>query len=244
MGAGGPPHRALTAIRERYPLSLHGVGLSIGGEGALDRDHLKRLAELNRRYEPGLFSEHLAWSTHDAGYLADLLPLPYTAATLAQVVEHIGEVQEAMGRQMLLENPSSYLSFDESTFAETEFVAEVVRRSGCGLLLDVNNVFISAANLGFAPEAYLDAYPLAQVREIHLAGHDAQTDTEGLALLIDDHGHAIADPVWALFEHVVGRTGPLPALIERDANVPPLGELLVEADRANRIMAQARRRAA
>ena len=244
MGAGGPPHRALTAIRERYPVSLHGVGLSIGGMAALDQAHLGRLAELNRRYQPGLVSEHLAWSSHETGYLADLLPLPYTLETLTRTAAHIGEVQDALGRQMLLENPASYLSFAESSFAEADFIAELVRRTGCGLLLDVNNVFISAANLGFAPQAYLDAYPMRAVQEIHLAGHDAQRDETGAPVLIDDHGSAIADPVWALYAGVIARTGPLPSLIERDANVPPLSGLLEEAARADAILASARRRAA
>ena len=244
MGAGGLPHRALAAVRERYPISLHGVGLSIGGRTALDQEHLGRLAELNRRYQPGLFSEHLAWSSHDAGYLADLLPLPYTLETLTRTAAHISEVQDALGRQMLLENPSSYLSFAESSWAEADFIAELVRRTGCGLLLDVNNVFISAANLGFAPEAYLDAYPLRHVQEIHLAGHEVQRDEAGAPVLIDDHGSAVADPVWALYADVIARTGPLPSLIERDANVPALDSLLAEALRADATMASARQRAA
>ena len=244
MGDGGPPHRWLSAIRELYPLSLHGVGLSIGGEGPLDKDHLGRLRALNDRYQPGLFSEHLAWSSHAAGYLADLLPLPYTRETLIRTAAHIGEVQDVMGRQMLLENPSSYLSFTESRYAEADFIAELVRRSGCGLLLDVNNVFISAANLGFAPEAYIEAYPLGHVREIHLGGHDPQRDADGAPLLIDDHAHPVADAVWALLEFTLARTGPLPTLIERDANVPPLAELAGEARRADAALAAASRRRA
>ncbi len=236
MGAGGPPHRYLTAIRERYPLSLHGVGLSIGGNKPLDRDHLARLKALNARYQPGLFSEHLAWSTHDTGYLSDLLPLPYTNATLNRVCEHITGTQEFVGRQMLLENPSSYLSFAESTWAEAEFIAEIARRSGCGLLLDVNNVFVSARNLDTSPEDYIAAYPLAHVQEIHLAGHDATVDAEGATLLIDAHGSDVADPVWDLYAMVIARTGPRPTLIERDANVPPLDALVAEAMRAQSIL--------
>ena len=182
MGAGGPPHRYLTAIREDYEISLHGVGLSIGGPRALDREHLARLKALSQRYRPFLFSEHLAWSTHDTGYMSDLLPLPYTKETLQRVADHIDETQEFMGRPMLLENPSSYLSFEESTFSEAEFIAEIARRTGCGLLLDVNNVFVSAKNLGTDALAYIDAYPLARVQEIHLAGHDAVRDpASGLA---------------------------------------------------------------
>lgn len=240
MGAGGPPHRYLTALRERYPLSLHGVGLSIGGEGPLDSAHLDRLKALIGRYEPGLFSEHLAWSTHDTGYLADLLPLPYTQETLERVSTHVSQTQDRLRRQMLLENPSSYLRFAESTWDEPSFIAEVARRTGCGLLLDVNNVFVSARNLGFTAGAYLEAYPLALVQEIHLAGHDAVRDADGADLLIDAHGSAVEDDVWDLYAGVIARTGPLPTLIERDANVPDLDVLLAEASRADSMMAQRR----
>ena len=233
MGEGGPPHRYLTAIRQDYSLSLHGVGLSIGGNRPLDKSHLQRLRALIERYQPGLFSEHLAWSTHDTGYLSDLLPLPYTASTLTQVCAHIDETQSALGRQMLLENPSSYLSFDESSYSEADFIAETVRRTGCGLLLDVNNVFISAANLKTSVLAYIDAYPLAHVQEIHLAGHDVTTDTEGETLLLDTHGADVAIPVWELYAEVIARTGPLPTLIERDNNVPALEDLVAEARRAD-----------
>ena len=244
MGDGGPPHRYLTAIRETYPLSLHGVGLSIGGAGPLDRDHLKRLRALNDRYQPGLFSEHLAWSTHDTGYLSDLLPLPYTQETLQRVCDHIDETQNAMGRQMLLENPSSYLSFEESTWAEAAFIAEIARRTGCGLLLDVNNVFVSARNLNTSARDYLDAYPLALVQEIHLAGHDVASDAAGVEVLIDAHGSAVADGVWALYADVINKTGPLPSLIERDNNVPPLASLLAEARRADDVLLRQTRSAA
>ncbi len=243
MGGGGPPHRYLTAIRQVYQLSLHGVGLSIGGNRPLDKAHLRRLKSLNERYQPGLFSEHLAWSTHDTGYLSDLLPLPYTTATLVQVCAHIDETQSAMGRQMLLENPSSYLSFEESSYSEAEFIAEIVRRTGCGLLLDVNNVFISAANLKTSVLAYIDAYPLTHVQEIHLAGHDVTTDAEGEPLLLDTHGAAVADPVWELYAEVIARTGPLPTLIERDNNVPALDDLLAEARRADLVLRRLRKAA-
>ena len=238
MGEGGPPHRYLTAIREVYPLSLHGVGLSIGGAGPLDRQHLKRLRALNDRYQPGLFSEHLAWSSHDTGYLSDLLPLPYTEETLVRVAHHIDETQTAMGRQMLLENPASYLGFAESTWGEAEFIAETVRRTGCGLLLDVNNVFVSARNLGTNAAAYLDSYPLAHVREIHLAGHDLSRDGAGEDVLIDAHGSAVCDYVWDLYSVVIARTGALPSLIERDNNLPPLALLLDEARRADEALRQ------
>jgi uncharacterized protein (UPF0276 family) len=236
MGAGGPPHRYLSAIRRDYPLSLHGVGLSIGGEKTLERAHLARLKALCARYEPGLFSEHLAWSTHDTGYLSDLLPLPYTSETLARVCEHIDETQAYLGRQMLLENPSSYVSFAESTYAEAQFIAEIVRRTGCALLLDVNNVLVSAANLDTDPQAYLDQYPLEHVQEIHLAGHDVMPEEDGGTVLIDAHGSPVADRVWELYAGVIARTGPLPSLIERDNNVPPLEDLLAEASRAGRVL--------
>jgi uncharacterized protein (UPF0276 family) len=235
MGAGGPPHRYLSAIRDLYPLSLHGVGLSIGGPGRLDADHLMRLKALIDRYQPGLFSEHLAWSTHETGYLSDLLPLPYTAATLQTVCDHIDETQSVLGRQMLLENPSSYLRFAESSFDEAGFIAEVVRRTGCGLLLDVNNVFVSARNLATGAMDYLAAYPLSHVQEIHLAGHDVIVENGG-AVLIDSHAAPVVDDVWQLYAAVIGKTGPLPTLIERDANVPPLAELVAEAGQAERIM--------
>jgi hypothetical protein len=243
MGAGGPPHRYLEAIRERYPLSLHGVGLSIGGTGPLDVEHLARLKTLDALYEPGLFSEHLAWSTHAQGYLADLLPLPYTGETLQHVARHIDQVQDTLGRQMLLENPSSYLAFEESTYSEPDFIREAARRTGCGLLLDVNNIFVSATNLGFGPEAYVDQYPTHLVQEIHLAGHSATTDSKELPLLIDDHASPVSDPVWDLYSYVVSRIGPVPTLIERDADVPPLTELIAEAQRADRLLAGLRRAA-
>lgn len=244
MGEGGPPHRYLEAIRARYPISLHGVGLSIGGPRPLDRAHLARLKALIEHYDPGLFSEHLAWSTHERGYLADLLPLPYTEQTLARVCEHIDETQEAIGRQLLLENPSSYLAFEESTMAEPAFIAEVALHTGCGLLLDVNNVFVSAHNLRLPAQAYVAAYPVHLVREIHLAGHDRARDASGDDVLIDAHGSAVVDDVWSLYADVIARTGALPSLIERDNNVPPLAELVAEASRAVAVMAAAARRAA
>lgn len=244
MGEGGPPHRYLTAIRQEYALSLHGVGLSIGGPGRLDLEHLARLKALNVRYEPGLFSEHLAWSTHDTGYLSDLLPLPYTEETLRRVCEHIDETQTLIGRQMLLENPASYLVFEESTYPEAAFITEIARRTGCGLLLDVNNVFVSAKNLGSDALQYLDDYPLEQVQELHLAGHDTVKEEQGGTVLIDAHGSEIARDVWDLYGEVVKRTGPLPTLIERDNNVPPLGDLLAEAEQADDILRRYRQEAA
>jgi len=238
MGEGGPPHHYLERIRRDYPLSLHGVALSLGSAGPLDGEHLKRLKALVGRYQPGLFSEHLAWSTHEGAYLDDLLPVPYTAETLAHVCDHIDEAQGVIGRRLLLENPSTYLLFEESTLSETDFLAEIARRTGCGLLLDVNNVFVSAKNHNRDPRAYLDAFPVAHVGEIHLAGHDERLDDEGAPLLIDAHGSPVADPVWALYEYAIGLCGPLPTLIERDSNVPPLAELLAEAARADDVLAR------
>ena len=236
MGAGGPPHRYLSAIREQYPLSLHGVGLSIGADRPLDNDHLRRLNELIQRYRPGLFSEHLAWSSHDTGFLNDLLPVPYTTETLTRVVEHIDQVQSALGQQMLLENPSTYLAFVESTYSEIDFIAEVVRRAGCGLLLDVNNVYVASTNQEWNPIAYIDAYPLAHVHEIHLAGHTREADDKGRPLLIDTHNRPIDEIVWNLYAHAVARIGPVPTLIEWDADVPAWPTLKAEADRAEAIM--------
>lgn len=236
MGAGGPPHRYLSAIRERYPLSLHGVGLSIGADRPLDKDHIARLRLLRQRYRPGLFSEHLAWSTHDTGFLNDLLPVPYTSETLQRVVEHIDQIQTALGCQMLLENPSAYIAFAESTYAETDFIAEAVRRTGCGLLLDVNNVFVASTNQQWDPVAYIEGYPLARVQEIHLAGNDRQADEAGRPLLIDTHDRPVEDAVWHLYQLAVRLVGPVPTLIEWDAQVPPWSTLAAEAKRAESIM--------
>lgn len=236
MGAGGPPHRYLTAIRERYALSLHGVGLSIGGGRPLDRDHLARLKALVGRYEPGLFSEHLAWSTHDAGFLDDLLPVPYTSETLARVCQHIDEVQSALGRQMLLENPSTYLAFAESTFDEVDFIAEIAKRTGCGLLLDVNNVHVACTNQQRDPVDYINRFPLALVQEIHLAGYAQEADEKDRPLLIDTHDRPVSQIVWKLYSETVCHAGLLPTLIEWDANVPSWLELKSEADRAEVIL--------
>lgn len=236
MGDGGPPHRYLSAIRQDYPLSLHGVGLSIGADRALDKDHITRLQRLIARYEPGLFSEHLAWSTHDAGFLNDLLPVPYTAETLSRVCDHIDQVQVALGRRMLLENPTTYLAFAESTYAEVDFIAEIVRRTGCHLLLDVNNVHISATNQAYDPVDYIARYPLAHVQEIHLAGFTPQLDEVGRPLLIDTHDRPVDAAVWQLYRHVIGLTGPVPTLIEWDADVPDWAVLQAEALRAEAVM--------
>ncbi|MEL6619424.1 MAG: DUF692 domain-containing protein [Pseudomonadota bacterium] len=232
MGDGGRPHAQLRALRDDFAISVHGVGLSIGSEGALDPDHLARLKTLMDWLAPASFSEHLAWSTHGVEFLDDLLPLPYTDATLTRVADHIDQVQDTLGRQMLLENPSSYLAFAESTWSETDFLSELTRRTGCGLLLDVNNVFISATNLGYTAQGYLDAYPLHAVGEIHVGGHDDDTDDHGAPLLIDSHARATADPVWDLLDHALAGTGPAPVLVEWDNDVPDWPILRTEAERA------------
>jgi len=232
VGDGGRPLAQLRALADRFPISVHGVGLSIGGEGRLDRDHLARLKRLVDWLSPASFSEHLAWSSHGGAYFNDLLPLPYTAATLARVADHIDEVQEALGRQMLLENPSSYLAFAESEISETDFLRAVSSRTGCGLLLDINNVFVSATNLRNDPRAYIDAFPLDRVKEMHLGGHEADADEDGTLLLIDSHGAPMADPVWALLDHTLARSGPRPLLIEWDNDVPDWPALTDEARKA------------
>jgi uncharacterized protein (UPF0276 family) len=229
MGAGGLPHAQLCALCERYALSVHGVALSIGSPQPLDPEHLARLKTLCERYQPASFSEHLAWSSHGGVYLNDLLPLPYTEETLDRVIEHVDVVQHTLDRQMLLENPSTYVRFAESTIPETEFLEAVARRTGCGLLLDVNNVFVSARNHGQSAERYLERFPLTWVREIHLGGHGEQSDEAGAPLLIDAHGTAVADPVWALYASVIARTGAVATLIEWDNDVPPWPVLAREA---------------
>ncbi|MCB6178920.1 DUF692 domain-containing protein [Rhodobacter sp. Har01] len=235
MGAGGLPHAQLSALRADHALSIHGVGLSIGGAGGLDAAHLHRLRGLCDRYQPDSFSEHLAWSSHGAEYLNDLLPLPYTEETLATVARHVDQVQQALGRRMLLENPATYVLFAQSTIPETEFLAEVVRRTGCGLLLDVNNVFVSCTNHATDPRTYLAAFPLAEVGEIHLGGHATEALPSG-PLLIDSHAAPVADPVWTLFAEVIARTGPLPTLVEWDNDLPDWPVLAAEADRAATIL--------
>lgn len=235
MGDGGRPHAQLTLLRRDYALSIHGVGLSIGGAGPLDADHLARLKRLCDRYQPESFSEHLAWSSHDDGYLNDLLPLPYTTETLGHVCDHIDRVQATLGRQMLLENPSTYVLFAQSTMDEVGFLAEVVRRTGCGLLLDVNNVFVTSTNHRMDARAYLAEFPLHAVGEVHLGGHAEESLPSG-PLLIDAHGTPVAEPVWALYAEVIGRIGARPTLVEWDNDVPPFDVLLAEAARADRVL--------
>lgn len=236
MGAGGPPHHSLSLIRRDYPLSMHGVSMSIGGPQRLDKKHLSRFKMLVDRYEPALVSEHLAWSTHDTTYFNDLLPLPYTAETVARVADHIDEVQEAIGRPILLENPSTYVVFPQSTMSETEFIRKLVRRTGCGLLLDINNVFVSATNHGYSALTYLADFPLDHVGEIHLAGHAEQADDEGDLLLIDSHDGPVANAVWILFEIVIGLRGPIPTLVEWDSAIPDWPILKAEAIAAQLIL--------
>lgn len=244
MGDGGRPHAQLAALRERFALSIHGVGLSIGGDEPLDKAHLARLKMLIERYRPESFSEHLAWSSHGGAFFNDLLPLPYTQTTLARVSDHIAEVQDTLGRRMLLENPSTYVRFEESTIDEVDFLGAIVARTGCGLLLDVNNVFVSAVNHGTDARDYLAGFPFEAVGEIHLGGHDEDTDDIGAPLLIDAHGSPVADPVWTLFAEVIARTGPLPSLIEWDNDVPDWPVLRAEAERAVRVLARPGRKAA
>ena len=241
MVAGGPFHHYLGLIRAQYPLSLHGVGLSIGGEAPLDREHLARLATLIERYQPQSFSEHLAWSSHGPVFLNDLLPLAYDASTLERVCEHVDQVQSTLKRPMLLENPSTYLQFQRSTLDETDFISEIVRRTGCGLLLDVNNVYVSCINHQRDPLAYIDALPLHAVGEIHLAGFAEDTDSLGDRLLIDDHGAPIDNAVWQLYAQVLARTGAVATLIERDNQVPAFSVLQTEARQAEWYLSQVAR---
>ena len=239
MGDGGRPLAQLRPLAERFPISVHGVGLSIGGEAALDADHLARLKHLCDWLQPASFSEHLAWSSHDGAYFNELLPLPYTEAALTRVADHIDQVQAVLGRRMLLENPSSYLAFVETEMSEVDFLKGVAQRTGCGLLLDVNNVFVSATNLGFQPLDFIRSFPLDLVGEIHLGGHDEDHDETGALLLIDSHGHPVTDPVWALYAATIALGGAKPTLIEWDNDVPDWPVLQAEAARAAVVLEQA-----
>jgi uncharacterized protein (UPF0276 family) len=238
MVAGGPLHHYLTRIRADYPLSIHGVGLSIGGEAALDESHLARLSQLIDRYQPESFSEHLAWSSHHDVFYNDLLPAPYHHATLSGVCDHIDQVQTRLRRQMLLENPATYVAFSSSTLDEGEFLSEVIKRTGCGLLLDVNNAYLSCLNHHRDCYAYLESLPLFAVGEIHLAGFAEDSDAAGAPLLIDTHGAPVADAVWALYQWVIDQLGAKPTLIERDQNLPEFSCLLAEAQRAEYLMSR------
>jgi len=238
MVPGGPMHHYLERIRELYPLSLHGVGLSIGADAPLDKTHLDALSVLIDRYAPQAFSEHLAWSSHGEFFLNDLLPLAYTATTLNRVCDHIDQVQTHLGCRMLLENPATYLEFSTSTLSETDFISDVIRRTGCGLLLDVNNAYVSCINHHREPRAYIRALPLDRVEQIHLGGFATQADANGDPLLIDNHGTPIAQDVWALYTDVLEQTGPIATLIERDNDIPPFDVLLAEAKLAESNLVQ------
>lgn len=231
FGQGGQPHWFLERVRRDYPLSLHGVGLSLGSAGPLDREHLTRLKALVERFEPGLVSEHLSWSSVVGRHFNDLLPLPYTEEALEVFCSHVVETQDFLRRRILIENPSSYVEFRCSTIPEWEFLRAVAERTGCGILLDVNNVYVSAVNHGFDPLHYLAAIPSRAVGEIHLAGFD-----QGEHCLIDTHGKPVADAVWRLYERTVQRLGRMPTLIEWDTDIPALDVLLAEARTADAIL--------
>lgn len=236
LSAGGPGPRALMALRERYAISVHGVGLSLGGIDGPDSQHLERVATLVHRLEPLWFSEHLAWCREGGRWFNDLLPLPYDDTTLADTVRHVQQVQERLGARILVENPSTYLEHRDSTLGEAEFLRALVQRSGCGLLLDVNNAWVSAGNHGRDAWGFITALPPEAVGEIHLAGVDVEADADGRPLRIDTHGAAVDAAVWRLYERTLRWLGrPVPTLIERDNAVPPLPQLLVEADRARRL---------
>lgn len=238
MGAGGPAHHYLERIRRDYPLSIHGVGLSIGTDGPLDGSHLQRVKAVIDRYEPESFSEHLAWSSHDGTFFNDLLPLPYTRETLERVCQHIDRVQSTLGRRMLLENPATYVTFETSTMTEADFLEEAAARTGCGLLLDVNNVYVSATNHDYSPGAYVENFAVGYVGEIHLAGHAVDRDEAGRDLLIDAHDRAVAEAVWDLYERTIAITGPMPTLIEWDNDVPEWPVLFGQALAAERILSR------
>lgn len=231
MGGGAPLHH-LEAARQEWPISLHGVGLSLGSANGLDEAHLARLARLADRIEPLFVSEHLAWSGLPGLFLNDLLPLPYTSEALAVVAGNVDRIQSALRRQVLIENPSTYLDFVHSSISEPEFLIELARRTGCALLIDVNNIFVSAVNLGRDPKADLAGFTGAPVREIHLAGH-TRKDVDGVALLIDDHGGPVEDPVWSLYGDAVALFPDAETLIEWDSNIPELDVLVAEAARAD-----------
>ncbi len=237
FGDGGAPLLFLEQLRRYYPISLHGVGLSLGSVDPLNMGHLQKLKSLITRYQPGLVSEHLCWSSVGGRYLNDLLPLPYTEEALAHVAARIIQTQDYLKRQILVENVSSYVQYRHSTVPEWEFVAEVARRSGCGILLDINNIYVNAMNQNFDPLTYLHAIPEEPVQELHLAGFAVNRDDVG-EILIDHHGAPVAEPVWALYHEALRRFGPTPTLIEWDADIPPLPILLAEARHAHALLEQ------
>jgi hypothetical protein len=232
---GGPSLDLLTDLRRDYPVSLHGVGLSLGSAEPIDDTHLARLKALVDRVEPGLVSEHVSWSIADGTYLNDLLPLPYTEEALRHLVDNIDRMQTALARTILIENPSTYFQFVHSEMDEAAFIAEALRRSGCGLLLDLNNVYVSARNHGFDADTYIAALPADRIGEIHLAGHSLKS-IDGCELRIDDHGSAVSDEVWALFRATIARHGPIPTLIEWDSDIPALERLVAEAAKAQLVL--------
>ena len=233
MVPGGRPLHWLDRIRSDYPIAMHGVSLSIGGTDPLDQQHLAGLQGLQRRVQPAWISDHLCWTGVAGGNLHDLLPLPYNEAVLAHVVDRVRRVQDRLGSRILLENVSSYVSYPSSQLTEWDFLAEVAQRADCLILLDVNNIYVSSVNHGFDPLDYLDAIPVARVRQIHLAGHQRRDD----GLIVDTHDAPIAEPVWRLYEHARRRFGDVATMIERDENIPALAELLKELDRARSIAA-------
>lgn len=235
FGDGGAPLKYLELIRQNYPISFHGVGLSLGSCDELNRRHLGQLKTLIERFEPGLVSDHLSWNSIDGKYFNDLLPLPYTDEALELFIRHVGQAQEFLGREILIENPSSYLRYTHSPIAEWEFLSEVANASGCGILLDVNNIYVSATNHGFNALHYLRSLPRSKIREIHLAGFTINRYSEG-DILIDTHNALVSEEVWALYREAVDRFGALPTLIEWDTDMPPLQVLLDEAGQAEEIL--------
>ncbi|WP_227340398.1 DUF692 domain-containing protein [Sphingopyxis sp. P8] len=238
FGAGGPPHRWLTAIAAHLPLSFHSVGLSLGSAAGTDPDELEALAALCARYAPAMVSDHLSWSNGPEDKFPDLLPIPYTHAALDHFAREVGRVQDRLGRTMLVENPSRYLAYAESDWSEVDFLHELCRRSGCGLLLDINNIEVSAFNLGLDPVSWLDAFDPAFVGEIHVAGHAVKDDDMGGRIAIDDHGSAVRPSCWALLERFIARAGPKPVLVEWDTDVPEFSVLMAEARAADRVLAR------
>lgn len=244
FGAGGPPHRWLTAVAERLPLSFHSVGLSLGSPGGLDRDELDALAALTERYQPAMVSDHLSWSSVDGEKFPDLLPLPMTSATLSHFAREIDRVQDRLGRSILIENPSRVLAFRGDEFDEPGFLCELAARSGCGLLLDINNILVGAINLGLDPHFYVDSIAPGLVGEVHVAGHKVERHEDGARTAIDDHGSPVSEECWRLLERFLARSGPRPVLVERDNDVPPFAELAAEAQRADAMLTREIRNAA
>ncbi len=238
MMAGGPMHRWLSAFAERLPLSFHSVGLSLGDPAGCDRDELERLAALVRRYRPAMVSDHLSWSSLDGEHIPDLLPVPMTRSSLAHFAVEVGRVQDRLGRSILVENPSRLLAFRDDEIDEPEFLAELCLRAGCGIILDINNVIVSATNLGFDPAAYLARIDHRIVGEIHVAGHSVEDHGNGLLVAIDDHGSAVSEQCWALLRGFIARSGPKPVLVERDNDIPAYADLISEVNRADAILTQ------